>query len=74
MYALVPDVQRCEPIELAGGCSWTRFRHFGDAEIDAVGKYGREQQDLIPRRLTGLQMSEVRAEPCPAINFLGASR
>jgi hypothetical protein len=44
-------------------------RHLGDAEIDAVGEYSCKQQDLILRRLTGLQMSEVLAEPCPAINL-----
>ena len=49
---LVPDVQRCEPIELPGSCAGTGFGHLGNAEIDAVGEYGGEQQYLILRRLT----------------------
>jgi hypothetical protein len=65
----IPDVQGCKPIELAGRSAWTGFGHLRDAEIDAVGKYGGEQQKLISRRLASLQMSEVLAEPGPAINL-----
>lgn len=39
-----------------------RLSHLGDAQIDAVGEYGGEQQDLIFRRLASFQMSEVLAE------------
>jgi hypothetical protein len=66
---LISDVQGCEPIELAGCCPRTSLGHFGDAEIDVVGENGGEQHNLILRRLTGLQMSEVLAKPRPAINL-----
>ena len=69
MYGFIPDMQRCKPVELAGSSARTGFGHLGNAEIDAVGQYSGEQQDLILRRLSGLQMSEVLAEPGPAINF-----
>ena len=65
----VTNVQRCKPIELPGSCAGAGFRHLRDAEIDAVGEYGGEQQKLIFRRLAGLQMSEVFAEPGPAVDL-----
>lgn len=65
----IPNVQRCGPIELACGRSSTGLHHFGDAKIDAVGKYGCKQQNLISRRLSGLQVGEVLAEPRPAIDL-----
>ena len=45
---LIPDVQGCEPVELAGSCARTGLGHLGDSEIDAVGKNSREQQDVDP--------------------------
>ena len=44
---LIPDVQRCKPIELPRCRAGTGFGHLGDAEIDAVREYRGEQQDLI---------------------------
>ena len=66
---LIPGMQRCKPVELPGSSARTGFGHLRNSEIDAVGQYGGEQQELILRRLSSLQMSEVLAEPGPVINF-----
>jgi hypothetical protein len=69
----VSNVQRCKPIQLPSSCAGAGFSHLGDAEIDTVGEYSGEQQHLILRRLACFQMSEVLAEPGPAIDFRGGS-
>ena len=66
---LIPNMQRCQPVQLPGRSAGTSLGHLRNAKIDAVGEYGGEQQKLIFRRLASLQMSEVLAEPGPAINL-----
>jgi hypothetical protein len=58
-----------KPIEFAGGRTWASLSHLGYAEIDAIREDGGEQEDLILRRFSRLDMSEVPAEPCPAIHL-----
>lgn len=66
---LITDVQGGKPIEFAGGRAGTGLGHLGDAQIDAIGENGCEQQDLILRRLGRFQMREVLAEPCLVVHF-----
>ncbi len=65
----VADMQGGKPVELASRCAWACLSHLGDAEIDAVGEDGRKQQELILRGFSGLDMSEVPAEACPAVHL-----
>jgi hypothetical protein len=54
---LIPDVEGGKPVEFAGGCPGTGFRHLGDAEINAIGEYGCEQEYLVfPRFTTALRL------------------
>jgi hypothetical protein len=49
--------------------SRTGLGHFAEAEVDAVGENGREQQGAVLRGITGLQMVEVSREVSPAVDF-----
>jgi hypothetical protein len=43
----VPCAQRRAPVEFTGCRAKTGFRHFGDAEVNAIGENNRKQQDFV---------------------------
>ena len=60
---------RLQPRQLGVGCAGTAFSHFGEAEIDTIGKDGGEEQAFVGGRFVTFEVSKVTGEVSPTIHF-----
>ena len=57
------------PSKLRQAGALANVGHASEAEIDAIGKDGCEQRDLVLERPAAALVREACAEPCPGIDL-----
>jgi hypothetical protein len=67
---VVADVPGGQPRQSGVGGAGAGLGHFGQAEVDGVGKYCAEEQVAVLGGFGGFHVGEVAGEPGPVIDFL----